>query len=144
MIVKFHERGYKNNYKELRNVVDFVLTKYIKKGTLDTLKIDISITNNIFSKETLGICNPRGCLPYRRFNITLKKDSSMLLLVLIHELIHVKQIVNKEWIPLDDDFKELWLNRDFTDVEYSEQPWEKEAYVLEDDLYEEWQCNPIR
>lgn len=49
-----------------------------------------------------------------------------------HEMVHVKQNVRKELV--EKNGKQFWKGRDCTDVEYMEQPWEKEAYKLQDKL----------
>jgi hypothetical protein len=49
-----------------------------------------------------------------------------------HEMVHVKQYVKGELKYTGG--KELWKGRDCTDMEYMEQPWEKEAYRLQDKL----------
>jgi hypothetical protein len=49
-----------------------------------------------------------------------------------HEMVHVKQYVKRELV--EKEGKQLWKGRNCTDVEYMEQPWEKEAYRLQDKL----------
>lgn len=49
-----------------------------------------------------------------------------------HEMVHVKQYVKGELKYAGD--KELWKGRDCADMEYMDQPWEKEAYKLQDKL----------
>ena len=51
---------------------------------------------------------------------------------LCHEMVHVKQYLRGELKYLRG--KELWKGRDCTDMEYMEQPWEKEAYKLQEKL----------
>jgi hypothetical protein len=51
---------------------------------------------------------------------------------LCHEMVHVKQYLRGELKYLRG--KELWKGRDCTDMEYMEQPWEKEAYKMQDEL----------
>ena len=49
-----------------------------------------------------------------------------------HEMVHVKQNVRGEL--MEKDGKQLWKGTDCSDIEYMEQPWEKEAYKLQDEL----------
>ena len=48
---------------------------------------------------------------------------------LAHEMVHAKQFLRKE---LDGN---LWKKRNYDNVEYDDQPWEKEANRLEERLY---------
>jgi len=57
-----------------------------------------------------------------------------MVLNLAHELVHVKQFIRGELHPSLNTWKKL----DFSNVVYSRQPWEKEAYLLEDKLVEKF------
>ena len=48
---------------------------------------------------------------------------------LAHEMVHAKQFLRKE---LDGN---LWKKRNYDNVKYDDQPWEKEANRLEERLY---------
>lgn len=49
---------------------------------------------------------------------------------LFHELVHVKQMVNEEYNPEES----TWFGVVYT-CDYENLPWEKEAYVLEEEMY---------
>lgn len=51
---------------------------------------------------------------------------------LCHEMVHAKQSYRKELTQRNN--KMFWKGRDCTDVDYMNQPWEKEAYQLQDEL----------
>lgn len=55
-----------------------------------------------------------------------------MMLNLAHELVHAKQFIKGELHPSLNKWKRL----DYSNVAYSRQPWEKEAYLLEDNLVE--------
>ena len=55
-----------------------------------------------------------------------------MMLNLAHELVHAKQFIKGELHPNLNKWKSL----DFSNTAYSRQPWEKEAYLLEDNLLE--------
>lgn len=48
---------------------------------------------------------------------------------LAHEMVHAKQFLRKE---LDGN---LWKKRNYDNVKYDDQPWEKEANKMEKQLY---------
>ena len=53
-----------------------------------------------------------------------------MILNLAHELVHAKQFIRGELHPNLN----RWKNLDYSNTLYSRQPWEKEAYLLEDKL----------
>ena len=53
-----------------------------------------------------------------------------IILNLAHELVHAKQFIRGELHPNLN----RWKNLDYSNTLYSRQPWEKEAYLLEDKL----------
>jgi hypothetical protein len=55
-----------------------------------------------------------------------------MMLNLAHELVHAKQFIKGELHPNLNRWKSL----DYSNTAYSRQPWEKEAYLLEDKLLE--------
>ena len=70
----------------------------------------------------------------REFTVTIRKGLSIQELIgtLVHEMIHVKQYARKELRNVNG--RTLWKKKDFTDVDYNDAPWEKEAYELEKTL----------
>lgn len=55
---------------------------------------------------------------------------------LAHECIHLKQYCNKELVTKDR--KEFWKGRDITNVSYSKNPSEKEAWTNQDKLAKQY------
>ena len=69
-------------------------------------------------------------------DLTFTLDEIMLNLA--HELVHAKQFIRGELHPNLNKWKRL----DYSNTAYSRQPWEKEAYLLEDNLLEiYWKTN---
>jgi hypothetical protein len=73
---------------------------------------------------------------YRDFGIELnsrlcKKNQ---LLTLAHEMVHIKQFARDEFDDLGND-KFWWKNKIVSNIEYAKQPWEKEAFSKEKELY---------
>lgn len=58
---------------------------------------------------------------------------------LAHEMVHVKQMLKGESKELfKPAYRKLWKGEDHTNTIYEEQPWEKEAYALQDVLYDRY------
>jgi hypothetical protein len=67
---------------------------------------------------------------YNSFHMELwkKQNINQLLETTIHEMIHVKQSIKKEWTTYYS--KCYWKGIDHTDTSYSQQPWEQQAFRL--------------
>ena len=63
-----------------------------------------------------------------------------IMLNLAHELVHAKQFVRGE---LHSNLNK-WKSLDYSNTAYSRQPWEKEAYLLEDELLEKLLATYLR
>lgn len=50
-----------------------------------------------------------------------------------HEMVHVKQHVRRELVSTRGG-RQLWKGRDHSKTDYDDQPWEQEAYDLQDIL----------
>lgn len=57
-----------------------------------------------------------------------------MMLNLAHELVHAKQFIKGELHPNLNRWKSL----DYSNIAYSRQPWEKEAFLLEDKIVEKF------
>lgn len=55
-----------------------------------------------------------------------------MMLTLAHELVHAKQLIRGELHPTRREWKKQDCNR----LSYYKKPWEKQAYVMEDNLYD--------
>jgi hypothetical protein len=67
-------------------------------------------------------------------NTTEKLTLEEMMVNLAHELVHAKQFFRGELHPNLNRWKSL----DYHNVAYSRQPWEKEAYKLEDQLFQQF------
>ncbi len=138
MKLSFHERGFKSDYILMEKLTYFVLDKFLSSSIIKELKLRIIIKKA--SSPTFndyGKCMQYGCLPFRKFDVTILKRKDYLN-TLVHELIHVKQMALGEHVPRNEDFKMLWLGNDYTNAKYVHQPWETEAYGYETKLLEEF------
>lgn len=68
--------------------------------------------------------------------ISKKLKSEMFIRTVMHEMIHVAQFISGRL--KFENRRRLWLGNDHSNDEYNDQPWELEAYELEEKFYQEY------
>ena len=116
--------------KKERELAERVVGWCVKKlmPRMKTLEITVS-----FEKiEAYGYCMEEDS--NREFTVTIRKGLPIAELIgtIVHEMIHVKQYARKELRNVNG--KTMWKTKDYTNVNYMDSPWEKEAYKLESSL----------
>ena len=116
---------------------------------LNNIYLDIKLTKDLKKKEqAYGYCHIIDDDLNRPREFMIELDTSMkhsfdqILIWLAHEMVHLKQFVRGELFDYETG-KVQWKKRMYGNVHYEDQPWEKEAYRLEDKLYNEfaeWYC----
>ena len=105
---------------------------------LQNIKRNISIDIQVVTRcegENSALCwgDKDGAeIEIARQSFDVKFTLDEMMLNLAHELVHAKQFIKGELHPNLNKWKRL----DYTNVPYSRTPWEKEAYLLEDKLFE--------
>jgi len=143
--------GYRSHNKELYRALTSAAIWYgaILLGTrmVNNIYLDIKLTKGLKQKEkAYGYCHivDDNLNKPREFMIEL--DASMkfsfvqIVTWLAHEMVHLKQFVRGELFDYETG-QVQWKKRKYSTVAYKDQPWEKEAYRLESELYElfaEW------
>lgn len=56
---------------------------------------------------------------------------------IMHELVHARQILTGQYVPGEGNTPGLWNGVMYT-CDYYDLPWEKEAYALEQNIYEKY------
>ncbi len=146
--MQLYIEGYRSHNKELYQAVGSAALYYgaLLLGTrmVTNIYLDIKLTKDLKKKEkAYGYCHivDDDLNKPREFMIEL--DASMrykfsdILIWLAHEMVHLKQFVRKELCDYETG-RVQWKSRSFGKVHYDDQPWEKEAYRLEEKLYEEF------
>jgi len=130
----------------VKNAKDLKLTPLIKKATkfyadllLDSDTINELQINIVFCskmKDGGNICHDEFQTNPRKFNITLLKYKKYtnILKVLAHEMVHVKQYAYNELVEKRNG-NVFWFNNVYKNTLYWDQPWEIEAYGLENGLF---------
>ena len=148
--------GYRSHNQELKDLVkqgaEFYGEVLLGKRMVKNIYLDIKLTKDLKKKEgAYGYCHivDDSLAKPREFMIEL--DASMrykfdqILTWLAHEMVHLKQFVRGELCDYETG-RVQWKSRTFGRVHYDDQPWEKEAYRLEEELYEmfeEWYYDDV-
>ena len=128
----------KGRIKHRENVLQYAET--VINHLMPRIKRNVDIEINIVTKcegENSALCwGDKDCaeIEIARESFDVKFTLDEMMLNLAHELVHAKQFIKGELHPSLNKWKRL----DFTNVPYSRTPWEKEAYLLEDKLFEKY------
>jgi hypothetical protein len=98
-----------------------------------TVYIDVNIVTQC-EKQHYALCmgdKESVEIEVARESNGIKFSLEDMILNLAHELVHAKQFLRGELHPSLSQ----WKKQDFSKVVYHKTPWEKEAYLLEDKLY---------
>jgi hypothetical protein len=104
------------------------------------IEIHLKFENNLLKENYLGYCDWNDS-PYRAKEYTIAIDSNLgkrnTLMVLAHEMVHVKQYATGEMRDYLKVNRVKWMGSIINDGEmnYWDQPWEIEAYGREKGLY---------
>ena len=146
--MKVWVEGYRSHNLKLNSALHNAAIWYctILLGTrmAKNIELDIKLTRDLKKKEkAYGYCHiiDDDLNKPRQFMIEL--DASMkyafddILTWLAHEMVHLKQFVRGELFDYETG-RVQWKSKSFGRVHYDDQPWEKEAYRLESQLYEKF------
>ena len=146
--MQLYIEGYRSHNKELYQAVGSAALYYgaLLLGTrmLNNIHLDIKLTKNLKKKEqAYGYCHITDDNLNKPREFMIELDTSMIhsfdqiLIWLAHEMVHLKQFVRKELYDYETG-KVQWKKRMYGNVHYEDQPWEKEAYRLEEKIYNEF------
>lgn len=133
--------------KEERSIIDSA-ARFTAKKLFPRFKVSITF---IMIKELYETEKIQGDVDYdddelnpRDFVVRIHKgmQKENLATLIMHELVHVKQYLRKELVFKFDEhslsYKIYFKGKNITNVKYYDQPHEKEAYRLEEKLYDEY------
>ena len=133
-------------FRSLGCAAEFYADKLLGKRMAKNILVEIKLTKELKQKEqAYGYCHITDDNLNRPREFMIELDTSMkysfeqILTWLAHEMVHMKQWVRHELIDYDYG-QTQWKSRRYTlkHICYNEEPWEKEAYRLEDKLYEKF------
>lgn len=122
---RFHDFAYNCIYHFFRND--------LKRDVF----IDINLKRDL--KNYLGLCD--GTRSQVEIDLARSYDGrresiNALALTLAHEIVHAKQFIRGEINDTNYIYKKGSVTLDCEGVRYSQQPWEVEAYELQQDLFD--------
>ena len=107
----------------------------------------------------LNRCGDTGAMGYccvgdhnREFIIEIdnriyKNDIREFITSLCHEMVHVWQwvtgILEDRVYPKSLGYRTLWKGKDYTKTPYSRQPWERQAYRMQEKLFKKYLTSPL-
>ena len=137
-----------NLYQAVGEAVTFYGEVLLGKRMANNVEVFVKLSKDLKKKEqAYGFCHITDDSLSRPREFMIELDASMrhpfsqILTWLAHEMVHLKQFVRKELWDYESG-RVQWKSRAYSKkVHYEDQPWEKEAYRLEVELYEmfeEW------
>ena len=120
--------GSKAKQNQVDKLVNFAIDTLMPR--VSKLEIDVELGCH----DTQGGCIADG----RTFQIEIDskiKDDDFITCI-FHEMVHVWQHVSKKLI--EKNGRSYWNGVDHTNTSYLDQPWEIEAYKMQETLLEKW------
>ena len=139
--------GYRSNNQELKDLVkqgaEFYAEVLLGKRMVKNISLDVKLTKDLKKKEkAYGFCHIIDDNLHKPREFAIELDASMkhsfeqILTWLAHEMVHLKQFVRRELCDYEN-LRVQWKSKTYANgLTYNDQPWEKEAYRLEGELYE--------
>ena len=132
----------KKTKKLLAQAAEFYGGLLLNKRTANIVNLTINLKRKL-DGDAEGYCQYMSqSVGVREFDIEIEKDRPIdeLLVTLAHEMVHLKQYATRQLkskfvkgVPID-----TWKGTKYRNIKYKEQPWEKEAMLLEESLYQQF------
>lgn len=139
MTIELYTSGYAYSRRRCESIVSWFNDKYLKR-----FKVELEVLHRGLRREGVyGWCTVQDCdWKPRSFLVEIHNhlDEETYTKTLLHELHHILQHVRGDL--RDKRGIRCWKGIDCNDLDYSEQPWELEAYQRERELYEEYLTRP--
>ena len=135
MTIELYVSGYGFSKRRCESIVSWFNHKYLKR-----FKVELEVLHRgLKREEVLGWCSVQDCdWRPRSFLIEIQSNlnSEDYTKVALHELYHCYQHIRGDL--RDKRGIRCWKGIDCSNLDYSEQPWELDAYKLEEELYKEY------
>jgi len=120
--------------KKQRQIVEDVVSYMIQRQMPRMRTLDIHVTIKKID-DAHGYCHSES---NREFEIEVDKrlQKNQFISTVIHEMVHVWQYATKQLTQ--KGCNEFWRGKDYTDISYSKQPWERQAYRMEESILKEY------
>jgi hypothetical protein len=123
----------------VEEAVQFAITSILPR----IRNLDIAIEMYEFEGDEVyecGFCTREDSRQFL-FEIASNQSVESIVRTIIHEMVHVRQYVYgqlKQKHSKESGLRIYWTGEDYSEVRYSDQPWEIEAYELEETLYQQY------
>ncbi len=139
--MRIRTRKFKNRKlsKDIREATKFYLQQVIPSKHLKKINVNIIQTSNTFADGS--------CCYIEKYRYEIELGDHLhydhKLLTLAHEVVHVKQYVTRQLKSffVKDNPVDVWEGKRYRNLSYDDQPWEKEAMEVEQDLYNAFVLN---
>ena len=134
-MLTLYTSGYNYSKKRCQRIVSWFISKYLPKHKIEIIVNHRGmLRDGVYGWVGVTDCDWRP----RSFEIELhnQMDPDHYTKTILHELWHVYQHVKGSL--KDKRGKRYWRDLDHSNTDYSEQPWEIEAFEMEKNLYENY------
>ena len=135
MTIELYVSGYGFSRRRCESIVSWFNNKYLKR-----FKVELEVLHRgLRREEAVGWCSVQDCdWRPRSFLIEIQSNLNFddYVKVMSHELYHCYQHVQGDL--RDKRGIRCWKGIDCSHLDYSEQPWELDAYKMEEELYQEY------
>lgn len=127
--------------KTIRSAANYFLSNLLSKRKLENTYVDLSFVN--MPKFMHGFCNihdddDNAYNPtYFKVEINGKLKINDIIRTIAHEFVHLRQFRNKE-LQYRESFNRFRGKTYSLDIDYKDEPWEREAFKLESKLYNQF------
>lgn len=138
----FVEGSNKKNRELAYNVISFCVKEMLSRYT--TLSITLKFSNLLSKDGAEGFCIWEDN-PWRPREFTIDVDKNLdyedMVTCICHEMVHVKQFAKLERRDYSEkgSYRRFWKGKDCENVKYWDAPWEKEAYAMQETLFEKFE-----
>ena len=135
--------GYRNRKRIVRDAIEW----FTKHRNLNRLSFHIEVKDRRCWHEHMdGACTTTSSLSFpREFLVELdnRLDAKQYLVTLFHELMHVEQrLRNRHQQRFAPKFMNKWMGDVISsETSYEDEPWEVEAFGMQEKLYQEYTCH---
>ena len=130
--------GNKKNRQLVEEIVNWCIDEMMPR--MRTLDIHVHMSSILKSDGAYGWCHS---IDNREFELEIHKNRDDyesredFIKTVMHEMVHVMQWAKglcKDYA----DGRRMWKDKDHANTPYSKQPWERQAYRMQETLYKKW------
>jgi hypothetical protein len=130
----------KGGFSKQRTLAEDAVRWYAKKYMPRIRNLDVNVSIRTLEENYCGFCHENDTRDFT-IEVNRKLDTFDFVTTVIHEMIHVKQYVKRELVDDHEKGRTRWKSRTYSfEMEYDDQPWEKEAHRWDEIIASEFMC----